>query len=115
VQLVELILLVAVLGGTTAPESRPFRKYPAAVFHGQPAVPKLKTPIAKEHGTVIRKAIMRGVNFAGHYTVVGWGCGTSCGVYVIVDERTGEVFEPPEISKGIDLGIAGPEFRRDIL
>ncbi|SRR5258708_4007544 len=106
-----LILLIVMLGGTGAQESRPFRKYPAAVFHGQPAVPKLETPLAKEHRTVIRKAVMRGANFAGHYTVVDWGCGTSCGLYVIVDDRTGKVYEPPEISKGVDLGVTGPEFR----
>jgi hypothetical protein len=113
VRLGTLLLLVAVLNGPAAPESWPFRKYPAAVFPGQPAVPKLETPLAKEHGTIIRKAVLRGANFAGRYAVVEWGCGTSCGVYVIVDERPGKVFEPPKISKGIDLGVAGPEFRPD--
>jgi hypothetical protein len=108
-----LILLIAVSAGTAAPESWPFRKYPATVFHGKPGAPKLQTPLAKEHATIIRKAVIGGANFAGHYTVVHWGCGTSCGVYVIVDERTGRVFEPPEISKGVDLGVAGPEFRPD--
>jgi len=34
-------------------------------------------------------------------------------VYVIVDERTGRVSAPPEISKGVDLGFEGPEFRAD--
>ena len=108
-----LILLIAVLIGTATSQSWPFEEHAVTVFQGRPASPKLETPLVKEHGTIIRKAAMRGANFAGHYRVVDWGCGTACGVYVIVDERTGKVFEPPEISKGVDLGVAGPEFRRD--
>jgi hypothetical protein len=105
------ILLIAVSGGTATGQSWPFQKYPATVFDGQPARPKLETPLAREHVTIIRKAASRGPNFAGHYTVVDWGCGTSCGVYVIVDDLTGKIYEPPEISKGVDLGVAGPKFR----
>jgi len=90
-----------------------FQKYPATVFQGVPARPRLETPLAKDHATIIREGARRGVNFAGEYRVIDWGCGTSCGVYVIVDKRTGKVFEPPEMSKGVDLGVAGPEFRLD--
>ena len=108
-----LILFVVVLGGTARSQSWPFHEYPAAVFRGRPARPKLETPIAKEHATRILKAASEGPNFAGHYRVVDWGCGSSCGVYVIVNEQTGKVFTPPEISKGVDLGVAGPEFRPD--
>lgn len=108
-----LILFVVVLGGTARSQSWPFHEYPAAVFRGRPARPKLDTPIAKEHATRISIAALEGPNFAGHYRVVDWGCGSSCGVYVIVDEQSGKVFAPPEISKGVDLGVAGPEFRVD--
>jgi len=108
-----LILLLAALQTTVLSQTWPFHQYPAKVFRGQPARPKLRSRIARQHPTIIRKAVMRGVNFAGHYRVVDWGCGTSCGVYVIVDERTGDVFDPPEISRGVDLGVAGPEFRPD--
>jgi len=101
--------LVAVTA--VASESLPFDKYPSRIFRGKPAVPQLRTPLALEHRTAIRNGAKHGPNFAGHYTVVDWGCGTSCGVYVIMDARTGEIHEPPEISKGVDLGIAGPEFR----
>jgi len=41
------------------------------------------------------------------------GGGSSCDVYVTVDEQTRKVFAPPEISRGVDLGVAGPEFRLD--
>jgi len=96
-------------------ESLPFDKYPSRILHLKPAVPQLRTPLAQEHRTAIRNGAKHGPNFAGHYTVVDWGCGTSCGIYVIVDARTGTIYEPPEISKGVDLGVAGPEFRPEIL
>ena len=108
-----LIFVILVLSGMARSQSWPFHEYPAAVFRGRPARPKLDMPIAKEHATRISKAASAGPNFAGHYRVVDWGCGSSCGVYVIVDEESGKVFAPPEISKGVDLGFAGPKFRVD--
>jgi hypothetical protein len=36
-----------------------------------------------------------GPNFAGHYTVVVWGCGTGCAQMGVVDARNGRVFFPP--------------------
>jgi hypothetical protein len=42
-----------------------------------------------------------------------WGCGTACGVFVIVDDRNGKVYEPPEVARGVDLGVGGPMFRID--
>lgn len=32
-----------------------------------------------------------GVNFAGHYTIVEWGCGTACAEMAIVDRINGEI------------------------
>jgi hypothetical protein len=33
-----------------------------------------------------------GPDFAGHYTVAYWGCGSPCGRFAIIDARTGRVF-----------------------
>jgi hypothetical protein len=33
-----------------------------------------------------------GVNFAGHYTIVIWGCGSECTYFAIVDRITGRIF-----------------------
>jgi hypothetical protein len=44
--------------------------------------------------TNIRKAAKRGPNFAGHYTVTSWGCGTGCIQAVIIDELDGTVYWP---------------------
>jgi hypothetical protein len=107
------LILVFALTGTASSQRWPFQDYPAKVFQGTPSRPKLETPLARKHATIIRREAKRGANFAGHYRVIAWGCGTSCAVYVIVDERTGTVFEPLEISKGVDLGVSAPQFRVD--
>ena len=39
-----------------------------------------------------------------------WGCGTSCGSYVIIDASSGQTYEPPELVN-VELGVAGPEYR----
>jgi hypothetical protein len=109
-----LFVISRFMVGAAAPagESFPFDEYQAGpLFHGRPAVPRAETPLARDHTDIIRKAVRRGPNFAGHYTVVNWGCGSSCGTYVIVDNRTGRIYEPQEISKGVELGVAGPEHR----
>ena len=63
-----------------------------------------------------------GPNFAGHYTIVRWGCGSDCRQFAIVDARTGTVYFPRELTQ-IDSGpyigddpLASEEslqFRRD--
>ncbi len=36
-----------------------------------------------------------GPNFAGHYAIVRWGCGSPCDMIAIVDLKNGRVFPPP--------------------
>lgn len=45
--------------------------------------------------TRIRNGVAEGVNFAGHYSFIEIGCGTSCRFAFIVDLRTGQVFDFP--------------------
>jgi hypothetical protein len=106
-------ILIVLLGVMATTLQWPFQSYPAVVSKQKPVPVKLETPKAKLYRTAIRKAVRRGPNFAGHYTVAGWGCGTECGVFVIVDDSTGKVYEPPEISRSVDLGFDGPHFRAD--
>jgi hypothetical protein len=92
----------------------PFDKYPVTkTYQGKPAPPLLDTPRSREYRSRIRNGAKEGPNFAGHYTVISWGCGTECGVYIIVDAQTDQVYWPPEISHGVELGVAGPEYRLD--
>ena len=54
--------------------------------------------------TNLRNAAKRGVNFAGRYVLTGWGCGTNCSAWAIIDGRTGNVFFPDEFS-GVGFGF----------
>jgi hypothetical protein len=49
---------------------------------------------------------MEGPNFAGHYTVTHWGCGSNCWSIAIIDARNGNVYFPrglPSLGVGIVL------------
>jgi hypothetical protein len=83
-----------VAGGDLADQSAPrFEQYP--VGRSSPFPPaKLElqsNPIAKRYRTVIREEMTHGPNFAGHYRVVFWGCGTSCSQFAVVNLKTGHV------------------------
>ncbi|HEV7701410.1 MAG TPA: hypothetical protein VGO43_14360 [Pyrinomonadaceae bacterium] len=51
---------------------------------------------ARMFRTNLRNAAKDGVNFAGHYILTGWGCGTNCTEWAIIDGRNGRVFFPRE-------------------
>jgi hypothetical protein len=42
---------------------------------------------------MIHRGAANKVQFAGHYTIPMWGCGTSCSVFTIVDSATGKVYD----------------------
>ena len=48
-------------------------------------------PEAKEFKSAITTVIARGANFAGHYALAEWECGTSCQDHAVVDVQTGEI------------------------
>jgi len=52
---------------------------------------------ARMFRTNLRNAAKRGVNFAGHFVLTGWGCGTGCLTWAVIDGRTGRVFFPNEL------------------
>jgi hypothetical protein len=87
-----------------------FEDFPAnKVFSGTPVAPKLLEPWAKMYRTRIEQGVTNpdsafrrqeyvkstGPNFAGHYFVLNWGCGTGCMMLVVVDAISGRVFPPP--------------------
>jgi hypothetical protein len=80
-----------------------FSDFPAgAVFHGTPAAVDLSSARgARSFRTVLRSGAAKGPNFAGHYAVVTWGCGTACERFALVDVRTGKVWmSPMELARG---------------
>jgi len=73
-----------------------FTDYPAAVAsHGKSVAPKLQTPGQRRFRTVIRDWVNKGPNFAGHYTIAEWGCGTGCEQIAVVNNQSGDVHEGP--------------------
>ena len=88
--------------GGGAPRAKPaesypdFGRYPApAPYRGTPAPVALRTRRDRMFRTRLREDSRAGPNFAGHYTVVFWGCGTGCAQVAVVDAKTGLVFWPP--------------------
>ncbi|HEV2800427.1 MAG TPA: hypothetical protein VGW12_08020 [Pyrinomonadaceae bacterium] len=65
------------------------------IYRGRIAPVRLDTRRARMFRTRLREDSRAGVNFAGHYTVVFWGCGTGCAQLAVVDARTGSVYWPP--------------------
>jgi hypothetical protein len=114
-----------------------FEDYPATDrFTGKPAPPILATPEEREYRTRIRDGVSTGKgvwngswkdpkrttgpNFAGHYIVIRWGCGSDCLMMAIVDAETGRVYAPPMSEPGTELYVPMDimsdweiDFRRD--
>lgn len=84
-----------------------FKDFPVEIYEGKLADPDFSTyPDAKGFITHIKNECAKGINFAGKYTLVTWGCGSPCQSGVVVDRKTGEIFSGYETS-------LGAEFRKD--
>jgi hypothetical protein len=75
-----------------------FGDYRAPVYKGRAAALKLTTPQARGYRTRLREGARRAVNFAGHYKLHTWSCGTGCLQTAFIDAKTGEVFFPDELN-----------------
>ena len=65
-------------------------------FRGKPARVDLSShPRARRFRTVLREGAAEGPNFAGHFTVVTWHCGSDCQEVAVVNARTGRVYFAP--------------------
>ena len=101
---------------TRAREPR-FEDYPAVEsFKGRPAPAVVSSGRARLYRTTIREQAREGPNFAGHYTVATWGCGTGCLQFAVVDARTGKVYFHPRAETVAGVTFQDEErlqFRRD--
>jgi hypothetical protein len=76
-------------------------------------------PVARKYRTVMRQQLELGSNFAGHYRVAAWGCGSSCSMFAVLDINTGRVITPEGFSHtsgvffGVDNGKLFPESQSD--
>jgi hypothetical protein len=84
-----------------------FNDYQVDIYNGKLADPDFSSnPDAKLYITRIKDECAKGINFAGHYTLVIWGCGSPCQSGVIIDRKTGKIFG------GYDSTL-GSEFKKD--
>src|SRR5581483_5942558 len=60
-------------------------------------------PKARQFKTVVKTGLQEGkANFAGHYRIVQWGCGSSCQVFALIDMKNGNVYFP-DFSTGLGM------------
>ena len=87
-------MLAVLLGCLPAQTAAPaFDQFPITeTFNGKPAAPVLKEAEDRAFRTRIREGAAGGPNFAGHYTIVEWGCGAGCVSIATVDAKTGTVY-----------------------
>jgi hypothetical protein len=73
-----------------------FKDYPAQPYAGVNAAPDVRSdPRSRMYRTQLRGWASEKPNFAGHYILATWGCGTGCTQIAVIDALTGKVFHPP--------------------
>jgi hypothetical protein len=73
-----------------------FVDYPVTEdWRGIPAPPKLATATERMFRTRLTNAAKEPPNFADHYRITYWGCGSECSAGAVIDLQTGDVFSPP--------------------
>lgn len=77
------------------PRFQDFQVPATAMFNGTPAAPQFQTPGQRMYRTIIRQATAKGPDFAGHFKVAEWGCGTACLQFAVVDSQSGYVYDGP--------------------
>ena len=89
-----LNLVVAALQ-EAAHELPRFEEYRVDVsYEGPPAAfNPASSKLARAYRTRLREGAKKGPNFAGHFTLVSWGCGSPCQEWAIIDTLTGRVFD----------------------
>ena len=94
-----LFILIALAGNALAQHKSPprFQDFPVAErFNGKSARVNLRShPHARMFRTMLRDTAKLGANFAGHYAVNYWGCGTECIRIGVVDLKTGRAYVSP--------------------
>lgn len=85
------------IADTTLLQCADFAKFPVKnVFVGPHAKPNIgSSPDARRFRTRILRDYTGEPDFAGHFQVVSWGCGSNCHVFALVDTKTGKITFAP--------------------
>lgn len=104
------------------PDAPRFANWPATPGRSvAPAAPVLASRAARRFRTALWDGAAAGPNFAGHFTIVVWGCGASCTTAAVMDARSGRVSFPTMLRAISAVHVADPadpgpnslRFRRD--
>jgi hypothetical protein len=82
------------------------------IYQGKPAPAQILTTTQKMFRTRIREGAKKGPNFAGHYTVIAWGCGAGCVNLEVVDAISGKAYDASPFSY-LAIPFAGSESGHD--
>lgn len=61
---------------------------------------------------LVKQCRENGINFAGHYTVVSWGCGCQCQLMAIINRVDGKIYFPEIPENHLD-GYYGAHYCKD--
>jgi hypothetical protein len=89
-----------------------FDEYPTATEEVTSA-PKLNlksNPTAARYRTVLRREMIKGPNYAGHYRLAFWGCGASCAMFAVINLKTGSVITAREFGFVLGTNLAADDF-----
>lgn len=53
--------------------------------------------------SAISSAFTKPSNFADHFVIAHWGCGSSCSQFAIANKETGEIYFAPDINVVVDV------------
>src|ERR1035437_7625251 len=97
----------ATIRASDIPSDAPlFATYPAKVFAGPNAKLKIgNDPEAWLYRTRLREWSSEKVNFAGHYILATWGCGTGCVQIMFIDAKSGKLFHPAGIRSNVAVNV----------
>jgi hypothetical protein len=109
-KIITILFIISVVKESFA-QTPLFRNYKTKLFIGKPARLKIKgNVLAERYKTAISNSYYDdpyirkfhgkgGLNFAGHYCFVYWGCGSDCQHGAIVDLQTGNVYDGPTAAR----------------
>jgi hypothetical protein len=83
-----------------------FEEYPAKPFCGPNAAPDLRShPRSRMYRTSLKLWAREKPNFAGHFILANWGCGTDCTALAIIDARSGKIHHPTGLTFNVAVNV----------
>ncbi|MDR2012508.1 MAG: hypothetical protein LBQ20_05605 [Rhodanobacter sp.] len=80
--------------------------YPVSIYKGANALPRLNSDTeTRMFRTRIKAWSKIKSNFAGHYILATWGCGSDCLQITIIDAKTGKIFHPNGVTYNVSTNV----------